>query len=171
MRSGGKSVTAVLALFVVALTFTDAGALTLAQEKLIDLANRFSVVVTDFEPDGLLTPESVKSNVEQQLTASGLELAPPDSAPPLAIVTVNVAKEQIEDEPEYNYKLDINVYNLSTIGTRFELRKGTVWMIGSYRVTPGRRFPTDVERQISRMLRYFIGDYYTANPSLKTENQ
>lgn len=170
MKTGGKLRAG---LFVAAITILTAGAassLTLLQENLIDLPNRFTVVVSDFEPDGMLTPESIKSNVEQQLGNAGIELVSPDSEPPISFINVNVVKEKSEDETEYDYKLDINVYNISTIKTEFELRKGTVWMIGSYRVTPGKNFPADVELQLGRMLRYFVGDYYAANPNVNAGN-
>lgn len=170
MNTGGKLRAGLFVGAIMVLTAGAASSLTLLQENLIDIPNRFTVVVSDFEPDGMLTPESIKSNVEQQLENSGLELVSPDSKPPISFVNVNIAKEKTEDETEYSYRLDINVYNIRTIKTKFELRKGTVWMIGSYRVTPGKNFPADVELQLSRMLRYFVGDYYAANPNVNAGN-
>ena len=169
MNKGGKLTSGpvgLVAAFLIVLFTAPANSLTLIQENLVDVSNRITVVVTDFEPDGLLTPEGVKSVVEAQLANSGMELVSYDSKPPLSFVNVSVIKEQRENEMEYEYKLDINVYNVTTIQTKFELRKGTVWMIGSYRVRPGRNFPEDVELQLSRMIRYFIGDYYAANPKV-----
>ena len=166
MKTGGKVTVTLIVAALMVLTAGAASSLTLLQENLIDIPNRFTVVVSDFEPDGLLTPESVKGNVEQQLVNAGFELVSPDSKPPISFVNVSIVKEMSEDEMEYDYKLDINVYNVGTIKTKFELRKGTVWMIGSYRVTPGKNFPSDVELQLSRMLRYLVGDYYAANPNV-----
>ena len=170
MKTGGKVTVSLLVAALMVLTAGVASSLTLLQENLIDIPNRFTVIVSDFEPDGLLTPESVKSNVEQQLGNAGIELVSSDSKPPISFVNVSVVKEMSEDEMEYDYKLDINVYNIGTIKTKFELRKGTVWMIGSYRVTPGKSFPADVELQLSRMLRYLVGDYYAANPNVNAGN-
>jgi len=144
----------------------NADALTLLQENLVGLANRFSVTVSDFEPDGPLTPDSVKSMVEEQLTNAKLNLLSRYEAPPLSHINVNVIKTPRNDEDEYDYLIDVNVYNISTIRKQYELRKGTVWMMGSYRVTPGENFPADVELQIKRIIRFFIGDYYAANPSV-----
>lgn len=166
MKTGAKVTAGFFVAAIMVLTADAASSLTLLQENLIDIPNRFTVVVADFEPDGLLTPESVKSKTEQQLSNSGFELVSPDSKPPISFVNVSVVKEYGEDETEYDYKLDINVYNIGTIKTKYELRKGTVWMIGSYRVTPGKTFPADVELQLSRMLRYLVGDYYAANPNV-----
>ena len=166
MKTGGKLASGLVTALLIVLFTAPANGLTLMQENLVDLTNNFTVVVADFEPDGLLTPEGVKSVVEAQLANSGMELVSHDSPPPLSFINVSVVKEQRENEMEYEYKLDINVYNVSTIKTKYELRKGTVWMIGSYRVRPGRNFPDDVELQLSRMMRYFIGDYYAANPKV-----
>lgn len=166
MKTGGKLAPGLVTALLIVLFTAPANGLTLMQENLVDLSNRITVVVTDFEPDGLFTPEGVKSVVEAQLANSGMELVSHDSKAPLSFVNVSVVKEQRENEMEYEYKLDINVYNVSTIKTKYELRKGTVWMIGSYRVRPGRNFPDDVELQLSRMMRYFIGDYYAANPKV-----
>jgi len=170
VKTGGKITVGLFVAAIMVLTAGAASSLTLLQENLIDLPNRFTVVVSDFEPDGLLSPESVKSTVEQQLANAGIELVSPDAKPPISFVNVSIIKEKSEDETEYDYKLDINVYNVDTIKTQFELRKGTVWMIGSYRVTPGKSFPADVELQLSRMVRYFVGDYYAANPNVNAGN-
>lgn len=144
-----------------------ASALTLMQERLIDMKNQFAVVVSDFEPDGLLTRDSVFSLLEQQLTLSGLEVVPVGSPAPLALININVIKTR--GVKGFDYLVDMNIYNMATVNTRYQLRQGTVWSIGAYRVTPGKNFPRGVEERIRRMLRLFMGDYYTANPGLFLE--
>ncbi len=131
------------------------------------MQNRFAVVVADFEPDGLLTKESVFSLLEQQLALSGIETVPVGSPAPLAIININIVKAQGVEGSDY--LLDMNIYNMATVNTKYQLRQGTVWSIGAYRVTPGKNFPRGVEGRIRRMLRMFIGDYYTANPALFLE--
>lgn len=162
----GVRLTVFLAAILLVIAVPCAKALTLMQERLIDMDNRFAVVVSDFEPDGLLTRGSVSSLLEQQLTLSGLEIIPVGSPPPLALINVNIVKAEGAKGGEYDYLVDMNIYNMATVNTKYQLRQGTVWSIGAYRITPGKNFPRGVEGRIRRMLRLFIGDYYTANPGL-----
>lgn len=153
-----------LVAFMVVFGPGSAGALTLLQENLIDLPNRFAVTVADFADDGELTPQNVRGLVEKQLQSAGFKLVAEDSAPPLATVQVTVMRR---DDPAAGktYMLDVNVYNVSTISTVYRLRKGTIWMVGSEKVVAGQDFPQDVEGKLSQMLRYLAQDYFTANPN------
>lgn len=141
-----------------------AEALTLLQENLMGMPNKFEVRVTLPEGEGALSKESIKAMVEQQLTALGILVAKEKSAPPIGYVNVNIARR---DEPEGKaYMVDLNIYNHSTISTAYRLRKGTVWMMGSVKVVPGADFPADVERNVTQLIQYFIQDYFAANPDL-----
>ncbi len=140
----------------------DAGHLTIKQENLRGLPNQFVVVVEPFPQDGMLTPESVKTAVETQLMTKGIKIVDDLDISPLSKINVNVNLVEGENAQEV-YAVDLNIYNLNVIRTRYELRKGTIWMLGSFNVTPGPDFPKGVERQVSRMVNYFINDYYKAN--------
>ncbi|GMT42832.1 MAG: hypothetical protein IEMM0002_1243 [bacterium] len=142
--------------------------LTILQENLIGVNTKLTVVVSDFKPDGLLTNESVQSMVEKQLISSGFEIVSASTPPPLVMVNVNIVKSVDGAGGATDYFVDINVYNLTTIQTEYKLRKGTVWNIGAYKITPGKNFPLGVEETIRRMVRYFVGDFFTANPNLPT---
>lgn len=141
-----------------------ADALSLLQENLIDMPNRFAVAIVHFADDGELTPQSVRGLVEKQFQAAGFKLVPEESAPPLATIQVTVIRRDDPIEGKV-YLLDVNVYNASTINTAYRLRKGTIWMIGSEKVVAGKDFPRDVEGKLSRMLRYLVQDYFAANPN------
>ena len=141
-----------------------AEAITQTQENMIGLPNRFAVVVSDFERDGLLSPDGVKSFVESLLNKLSIVLLEPKAEKPLALINVNVTKIPGETADDYKYQVDMNVYNLETINKTYTLREGTVWRMGSYVVTPTESFPEEVEDKISELVNYFIFDYFTANP-------
>lgn len=153
-----------LAMFMAVFGIPSANALTLLQENLIDIPNRFAVAIVDFAVDGELTPQSVRGLAEQQFQAAGFKLVSEESAPPLATIQVTVMRRDDPIEGKV-YMLDVNVYNVSTINTVYRLRKGTIWMVGSEKVAAGKDFPKDVERKLGRMLRYLVQDYFTANPN------
>jgi hypothetical protein len=140
--------------------------LTVLQSRLLGLPNRFVVKVEDFESDGLLTPSSVKTLVESTLAKKGIKLAADPSTPPLAHVIVNIRQEMPPDGYGVTYFIDLNIFNDTVINTTYKLRKGTIWMMGSYKVTPGRDFPKNVEARIVKLIEYFVEDYFTANPFL-----
>lgn len=139
-----------------------AQALTLLQENLIGIPNRFVVNVSQIDGNGPMTQASVKTMVEQQVEALGVILVKDKPAPPIAYINVNIV--QREEGGEKAYMIDLNVYNDSTIGTTYRLRKGTVWMMGSVKAVPGADFPRDVEQRISQLVQYFVQDYFAANP-------
>ncbi len=153
-----------LVMFMAVLGPSSAGALTLLQENLIDMPNRFAVSIVDFADDGELTPLNIRSLVEKQLQTAGFKLVAEESAPPLATVQVTVMRRDDPAEGKL-YMLDVNVYNVSTINTVYRLRKGTIWMVGSEKVVAGKTFPRDVEGKLTQMLRYLVQDYFTANPN------
>ncbi|MBI5177980.1 MAG: hypothetical protein HZA04_01810 [Nitrospinae bacterium] len=154
-----------LAFIVVALAVllpVSAESLTLQQENLIGLPNRFAVSVAQFDGDGELTAGAVKKSVEDWLTASRLSVVEKRSAPPLSFINVAIARQ---DGPEGKvYLLDVNVYSHATITTTYRLRKGTVWMMGSEKVVAGKDFPADVLGRLGTMVNFFIRDYRASNP-------
>ncbi len=141
-----------------------ANALTLLQENLTDIPNRFAVSIADFADDGEFTRQTVRDLAERQLRAAGFKLVAEESAPPLATVQVTVVRRDDPAEGKV-YMLDVNVYNVSVIHTVYRLRKGTIWMVGSEKVVAGKDFPKDVEGKLSQMLRYLVQDYFAANPN------
>lgn len=153
-----------LVMFITVIGARSADALTLLQENLIDMPNRFALAIVDFAADGEFTPQSVRALAEKQLQSSGFKLVPEESAPPLATIQVTVMRRDDPIEGKL-YMLDVNVYNASTINTTYRLRKGTIWMVGSEKVVAGGDFPKDVEKKVSRLLRYLVQDYFTANPN------
>ena len=149
--------------FVAALFPLGVSALTMQQENLVGIPDRFVVTVSHFDGDGALTASAVKKSVEDLLTAAQLSVVEKRSAPPLSFVNVNVARQ---DGPEgKSYLLDVNVYGHSTITTTYRLRKGTVWMMGSEKVVAGKGFPNDVLGRLATMVNFFIRDYRAANPA------
>ncbi len=153
-----------LILFIAAFGSPSASALTLLQENLIDVPNRFAVSIADFAADGEFTPQSVRNLVEKQLVTAGFKLVSEESAPPLATVQVTIVRRDDPAEGKV-YMLDLNVFNVSVINTVYRLRKGTVWMVGSEKVIAGNDFPKNVEGRLSQMVRYLVQDYFTANPN------
>lgn len=141
--------------------------LTVLQSRLLGLPNHFIVKVEDFKPDGLLTPKSVKTFVETQLMKHGINLVKDTNKPPLAKIIVTIKQKSDKDRKDQVYLIDLNIYNLTVIKTRYKLRKGTIWMMGSLRVVPGKDFPRDVEKKIGKLVKYFVNDYYKANPYQK----
>jgi len=151
-----------------------AGRLTLAQENLIGLPNRFAVKVSYFQPEGEFSPESVKALSEEKLASSGLTIVSELASSPLAIVNVNVQRVPGASGAADDYDVDVNLYNLTLLETKYKLRKGTLWKMGSFRVKPSLDFPKDVEEQVLRLLEYLVHDYAIANPgigSVKEEPQ
>lgn len=153
----------ILALFMVVAGSFSADATNVLQENLIDLPNRFAVTVSTFEDDNGLTPQSVRTLVETQLAGAGFKLVAERGAPPLATIQVMVMRQ---DDPVEGavYLLDMNVYNEATLKTKYRLRKGTIWMMGTEKVKAGEEFPGNVEGKLSQMLRYLIRDYFAMNP-------
>jgi len=142
--------------------------LSIKQERLLGLPNRFTVKVPDFQQNGKLTPYRVKEDAEKILSSGGIEIVKDDKEEPLARITVNIVLDSGGDgKSEPAYLIDINVYNISTISTEYDLREGTVWKIGSYREPVTKSFPREVDWRIKKLLEYFIEDYFTANPYLK----
>lgn len=157
---------ALFALFPIA---ADAIELTIKQERLIGMPNRFTVEVPEFETDGPFSPLRAKTHAEKVMELSGLELVTESdgSTPaPLGKVVVSIVQDENEKGNRV-YVLDLNVYNIETINTEYDLRKGTVWKIGSYTETPGKRFPRGIEDRITKLVRYFSYDFFQANPYLK----
>jgi hypothetical protein len=144
-----------------------AHALTLQQESLIGLPARVAVVTSSFDDDGTLTRDGVKKGVEDLLAAAKFSVVEKRSAPPIAFVNVHIARQ---DAPEgKSYLIDVNVYSDAVITTAYRIRKGTVWMMGSEKVIPGKYFPDDVMGRVEQMVRFFIEDYRAANPGVSRQ--
>ncbi len=159
----GRFIVAVLTGIII--SAASAVALTSYQENLVGLDNRFSVVVSDFEPDGLFTKESIHSIAVQELEKQGLNIAPPDSENPPGVIFINIEKQEGNSSSIYSYSMDLNVYNHKTINTTYEMRQGTIWMMGSMKVVPGDDFPRNAEGHVKKLLRLFAWDYFKANPN------
>jgi len=155
-----------LILFLATITAFSPGtafALSAQQEDLIALPDRFAVVVSNFDPDGQVTREGMQKIVEDRLTASRLTLVNKKSPPPLAFINVNISRQ---DGPEGKaYLVDMNVYNHSTVNTTYRLRKGTIWMVGSFKVATGTDFSANLEMKVKQMVDSFVRDYRIANPA------
>jgi len=142
--------------------------LTIKQERLLGLPNSFMVYVPDFPQNGKLTPYRVKEDAEKTLSRGGISLVENYKKGPLAKIILNVVPDSQTDKiTGTDYLIDINVYNLSTIATEYDLREGTVWKIGSYKETLSRTYPRAVQKRIRVLLEYFMEDYFAANPYLK----
>jgi hypothetical protein len=162
-----------IALFALVPITANAVELTLKQERLIGMPNRFTVEVPEFEPDGPFTALRAKTFAEKVMKISGLELVQEGEAStpaPLGKVVVSIMQDE-NGNGDRIYVLDLNVYNIETINTEYDLRKGTVWKIGSYRETPGKKFPRGIEDRIAKLIRYFSYDFFQANPYLKQPKQ
>jgi len=147
--------------------------LTLKQERLIGIPNRFIVEVPEFDPDGTFTHVRAKNFAEKVMTLTGLELIQEgdlSSPAPLGKVVVSIIQDK-DDNGDRIYLLDLNVYNIETINTNYDLRTGTIWKIGSYTEIPGKRFPRGIEDRIAKLIRYFSYDFFEANPYLKKPKQ
>ncbi len=153
-----------LAMLMAIVSPSSAEALSLLQENLMDIPNRFALTVVNFADDGQLTPQNIRGLAEKRLQTAGFKLVAQDSAPPLATVQVTIVRRDDPIEGKV-YLLDVNVYNISTIKTIYRLRKGTIWMVGSEKVVAGKDFPKDVEEKLNQMLRWLVQDYFAANPN------